>query len=406
VERLSSGQRLIKVFYLFGASIFVHLWLLVASRIFADARPFGDLSLYNYWSYQVNQGMPIYGLETDWVYPALAFIPVWIPSLFENYEAGWLLLILLLNTAVALALEFRYRNHFFASHTGWLFLLLLALLGPVAISRIDSVSVAVALLGLLAIGANRLTTAATFLTLAGWIKIWPVAVFLGLIASFKERLKPLIAATAISLSIVVVGFTVGGFSVFSFITTQQDRGLQIESVMATFWMWLASAGLAEIYFDDEILTNQVRGPFVAELAASANFLLLLAISIVFALALRAIRKGQEPRSVFVFASLAGVAALIVFNKVGSPQFMLWLVVPIVAGYYFKIPKVWPVIAAGLVTNLLTQLVYPVFYIELLSLQFGPLALLTLRNSLVIGLMIYGLLGLTRKQSLKQFSNLV
>jgi hypothetical protein len=344
--------------------------------------------------------MPLYGLQTDWVYPALAFVPIWIPSLFPNYELAWLVMIFLLNTSVAVALNHRGPDGSSPGRAGWLFLVALVALGPIAISRIDSVSLVLALFGLLAIGASRLNIATALLTVAGWVKIWPIAVFLAMLASFRSRLWPLSLATAISAAILITGFNLGGASVLSFVTAQQERGLQIESVMATLWMWLSSFGLAEIYFDDEILTNQVRGPGVNELAASANALLFLALGAVFVLALYAKQKRNQSLPVFVWASLAGVASLIVFNKVGSPQFMLWLVFPILAGLYFGIPRFRLVAIIGLVIGVLTQLVYPIFYLELLALESGTLVLLTARNLLVIWLLVVAVLRLTREQALE------
>jgi len=65
---------------LVAASFLVHLWALTASKLFPDAISFGDLSLYEYWAYQVENGTGVYGLATEWVYPAIAFVPIWIAS--------------------------------------------------------------------------------------------------------------------------------------------------------------------------------------------------------------------------------------------------------------------------------------------------------------------------------------
>jgi hypothetical protein len=72
--------------------------------VFPDAISFGDLSLYEYWAYQVENGAGVYGLATEWVYPALAFIPIWIASVinFVSYEISWLVVVFALNTSAAL----------------------------------------------------------------------------------------------------------------------------------------------------------------------------------------------------------------------------------------------------------------------------------------------------------------
>ena len=272
-------------------------------------------------------------------------------------------------------------------------------LGPVAVSRIDSVSAVLAILGVVAINRNATGIAAALFTIAGWIKIWPVALFVALIAVFKKRLQAIIVATSISASIIGIGLLAGGTKVFGFVLQQQERGIQIESVMATPWMWLAKFGSANIFFDDSIQTNQVSGPLVQELAAVSNYILFVALAITAFLAIRAMRAGHNRTQVFVLAALTGVLDLIVFNKVGSPQFMIWLAVPLVALMYFSIDKSKVALAMGAAILLLTQLVYPVFYIELLGLEILPLGLLTVRNLLLVALLIWANTQLLKKTDL-------
>ena len=385
---------------LVAASFLVHLWALTASKLFPDAISFGDLSLYDYWAYQVDNGTGVYGLVTEWVYPALAFVPIWIAGALNlvSYEVSWLTLVFVLNTAAVLLLVRPAKNGrmFSGTNASWAFLSALLFLGPVAVSRIDAVSSALAILGLVAIKRNSTGIAAALFTIAGWIKIWPVALFAAMIAVFKKRLQAIIVATSISASIICVGLLAGGTKVFGFVLQQQERGIQIESVMATPWMWLAKFGSANIFFDDSILTNQVSGPLVQELAAVSNYLLFIALAITAFLAIRAVRAGRNRTQVFALAALTGVLDLIVFNKVGSPQFMIWLAVPLVALVYFGINKSKVALAMGAAILLLTQLVYPVFYIELLGLETMPLGLLTVRNLLLVVLFIWANSQLLKK----------
>jgi hypothetical protein len=388
---------------LVAASFLVHLWALTASKLFPDAISFGDLSLYDYWAYQVDNGTGVYGLVTEWVYPALAFIPIWIAGALNlvSYEVSWLVVVFVLNTAAVLLLVRRERNGglFSGTYASWAFLSALLFLGPVAVSRIDSVSAALAILGLVAINRNSMGIAAALFTIAGWIKIWPVALFAAMIAVFKKRLQAIIVATTISASIIGIGLIAGGTKVFGFVLQQQERGIQIESVMATPWMWLAKFGSANIFFDDDILTNQVSGPLVQELAAVSNYLLFIALAITALLAIRAVRAGRNRTQVFALAALTGVLDLIVFNKVGSPQFMIWLAVPLVALVYFGVNKSKVALAMGAAILLLTQLVYPVFYIELLGLESMPLGLLTVRNLLLVALLVWANTQLLKKTDL-------
>lgn len=384
------------------ASALVHVWLVVASQSFSEARPFGDLSLYNYWAFQVNQGGPVYGLQTDWVYPALAFLPVWLPSQFAalDYEAAWLVMIFLLNSSLALTLRFRKTNQSGSAFASWLFLASLLALGPIAISRIDSVSAVMAGFGIIAIASGRISIASLAFTIGGWIKIWPIALFIAMITTLKNKSRAFLVATICSATILLVGISTGTASALSFLSSQQERGLQIESVLATAWMWLAKFGQATIYFDEKILTNQVTGPMVLELASISNWIMFCFLLVTVLLALRAIRSGRNQIEVFVWASVSGVASLIALNKVGSPQFMIWLVIPVLAAVIFGIPNIRPLLIQLFAVLILTQLVYPIMYLQLLGLEELPLVMLTIRNLLVISILVHSNLRLASKQSFK------
>jgi hypothetical protein len=402
METRSNQVSILRTSALVSASFLVHLWALTASKLFPDAISFGDLSLYDYWAYQVDQGTGVYGLATEWAYPALAFLPIWLAGAITlfSYEISWLLLVFALNTAAALLLVTppKTAKIFSGTESSWTLLAALFALGPVAVSRIDSVSAALALFGLVAISKQSQGIASALFTVAGWIKIWPIALFAALVSAFQNKLRAFLVATAISASVIAVGLLVGGTKVFSFVFQQQDRGIQIESVMATPWMWLAKFGSANLFFDEVVLTNQVSGVFVEELASVSNLILFGALAITVLLAVRAVSSGADRNEVFSLAALTGVLDLIVFNKVGSPQFMLWVAVPLVALVYFKVKGARAALVMGASILFLTQLVYPVFYIGLLGLETMPLVLLALRNALLVALLVWANIQLSKNKA--------
>ncbi|MFM6977549.1 MAG: hypothetical protein ACKOWR_02375, partial [Micrococcales bacterium] len=80
--------------------------------------------------------------------------------------------------------------------------------------------------------------------------------------------------------------------------------------------------------------------------------------------------------------------LIVFNKVGSPQFATWLAVPIVLGILYGVDN-WrlpmlSVIGLGVVT----YLIYPVIYDHILNAESWALIVLLIRNFGYIALLIW------------------
>jgi hypothetical protein len=120
-----------------------------------------------------------------------------------------------------------------------------------------------------------------------------------------------------------------------------------------------------------------------------------ALAITIFLGLRAYRAGAETKHLFVATFLTATLDLIVFNKVGSPQFELWLAVPLMAGILFGLPNWRLPIIAGSTIALLTNLLYPIFYMDLMALGWLGIAILTMRNVLLIALLVWANLRLTK-----------
>jgi hypothetical protein len=122
--------------------------------------------------------------------------------------------------------------------------------------------------------------------------------------------------------------------------------------------------------------------------------LAVAIAVTVWLIAKALKAGADSYRLIALAALTATLDLIVFNKVGSPQYQLWLVVPVMLGLALGL-KNWrkPTIAV-LCLGLLTQLIYPVLYVALVSGP-APLPVLVLgvRNLLLIALLVWSNLQL-------------
>jgi hypothetical protein len=265
------------------------------------------------------------------------------------------------------------------------------LLGPVAIARIDAIAVALALLGLAAYARKKLLLSTALFTAGAWIKIWPFVLVLSSFLAEKSKRVVAISASAVVGAIVLIPLALGaGSNLFSFVTTQVGRGIQIEAPIALPWLWLAKLGIGDsaIYYDEAIITNQISGAgsiFVANLMTPIMF---FALAITAMLGVRAFLAGAERNAIFASVALTGVLDLIVFNKVGSPQFMSWLAVPVCAWIIFKLPKSKFLVIAASALALLTGLIYPVFYVDFINLGDLGLVLVTARNLLLIALLVW------------------
>lgn len=274
-------------------------------------------------------------------------------------------------------------------------------LGPIALARVDAITVAVAIIGVRLLRSHP-RIAGIVLACATWIKVWPAALVLAAFIVVRDRWKIAVAAAATTATVVVFALLAGaGWNVFSFITQQTGRGIQIESPIAEIWLWQVIAGVPDtfIYYDNTILTFQITGAGVEIAAAVVTPLLAVILLGIALLGVRAVRAGAAPLSVLPMLSLALVSALIVVNKVGSPQFVSWLAVPIVLGLLTRSVQGTPSFRAPAVLTLviaaLTHAVYPYLYHLLLASSPAMITLLSIRNLMLIVLLGWTIVRLVR-----------
>ncbi|WP_043441618.1 glycosyltransferase 87 family protein [Arthrobacter sp. L77] len=367
------------------AAVHVLAFVLLLPRIIAG-ETYGDVVLYRHWAFHGFSTGVWLGIDDAWVYPAGAMLPMIVAGLLgqELYLLGWFLLCLVLNLTAVLALL-----NSGATRYGWqaayLWTLLTAILGPVAFARVDGVTGPLVVVGLICAAAHPVF-ASSVLSLATWIKVWPAAAVLALLITARARGRVVLAGLLVSGVIVGVAASRGGLgNVVGFLSTQGERGMQLEAPLATPGLWQAILGDATtVEFNAEIHTMEIRGSFAEPLAALMDAFLCLAVASIALLMVAALRKRADRAQLVVTGTLALVGALIVFNKVGSPQFMLWLVAVISVGAALN-GRRWIVPSALMVLiAVLTTLVYPIFYIQLHeALQPGVALLLSARNLLVV-----------------------
>jgi hypothetical protein len=390
-------------FTLWVAFVLVHFWI-GALALYGPGYPLGDVTwVYKFWvEHGLTSGQWV-GLQTSWVYPIVALLPMIASYAFGPalYASTWLTLIMVVDAA-AFAVVMAFGRDRRVAHVAWWWLGLLVALGPVALGRIDAVTVAVAVVGLLCLAtAPRL--AGVLLAVATWIKVWPAALVAAVLIAVPSRVRVAVAAGVTSAVILVVSLALGaGSNVLGFITQQTGRGLQIESGLGTFWMWDAFTrrpGASTIYYDTSILTYQLHGQGVQTAAEVATPLLALVAFALLLLAIVIVRRGASAAELLPPLALAITTALILFNKVGSPQFVTWLAVPIILGLStaatgrgasFRVPAALALVIAGL-----TQLIYPYLYHELLDLNVWMLLVLSARNLLYLALLAWAVWTMTR-----------
>ena len=370
----------------------VHALLSVLCFTGAPNQPAGDVTgVYRFWIDVWRTTGSLVGIDTPWVYPIGALPPMLAAGLLGGgaYLAVWLVLVAVLD-AVALVLVAR-RGRGLA----WWWLLFTLLLGPVAVSRIDAIALPIAVVGVLWL-AERPAVASVLLTLAAWVKVWPAAVLAAAVLAGR-RVSAVVAAAALTSAAVIALALVAGArgTVFSFVTAQASRGIQVEAPVALPWLWSAVLGDpgVGVYYDTGILTYQLRGTGTQAVADAMTPVLAVGVLVLVLLALLARRRGAEPEAILAVTALGFVSAVIALNKVGSPQYLTWYVAPVLLGLLvaprrFRVPAVLVLVAAGL-----TQLVYPWLYGDVIAAAPGAVVVLTVRNALEVGLLVWCLVEL-------------
>ncbi|MFJ6531817.1 hypothetical protein [Microbacterium sp. NPDC091662] len=370
------------------------------------SQPMGDVVLvYEPWASSALGGGPIVGVTETWVYPQLALVPMLAAAALSTplvpllgvssaYLVGWAFLVVILDAVAFGVLVGRSPSHA-RRVAAWFWCGALLLLGPIALYRIDAITVPIAVIGGLWL-VSRPAVGAALLTIGAWIKIWPGALVLAAVIALRARLRVLIAAAVVSAGVVATLFLLGADTeILGFLTEQTGRGLQIEAVAATPFLWLAVAGAARIEYSFEILTFQITAPGVDAVTAALTPLMAISVAAVTVLgALKAVRGATFPR-LFPPLALTLVALLIVTNKVGSPQFQTWLIAPVIL--WLVLDRVRARLPAVVVLALcvLTCLVYPIGYDALLRADALAVAVLTVRNILLVVLLVLGTRALVR-----------
>ena len=371
---------------LWAVFVVVSVWLGWQGYV-AEAVPYGDVSfVYEMWAAQAAQGAGTIGIDTVWVYPVFALVPILLPLLAGqgSYALGWIVLVTILNAAAFAYLLYSAggtaRNKV-QRIAAWWWLAFLLLLGPIAVARLDSVITPLAIVGLLA-ALERPALAGALLTVATWTKVSPAALIAAVLVAVDRRRTVFISVLVTSGVIIAIAVILGGASnLFSFLGQQTTRGLQIEAPLATPFLWLAALGQEgyAVYYDTVILTFQVMGEGTNIAADLSSVLIALGFVGILGWGMLLHRKGSRPSHVLPAVALALTMVLIVFNKVGSPQYIGWLAAPIIAGLVMERTRFVAPAVIALVLAALTQSFYPYLYAGLLNVQSLELSLLTLRN---------------------------
>lgn len=375
----------------------IHLAFLVFSLAFSlRGAALGDTAIYREWMISGFSSENTTGGPSASVYPILAVLPMALAGVVGPgmYFSGWVLMVSVLN-GLALAQLTRWGRDQGSIRAAWWWLAFLSVLGFVGFSRVDGVTAPVVLIALV-FGVAAPFTAALLLSIGTWIKVWPAAVLLSLFAVSRNRVRLVAAGLAVTATAVVLAALMGWLpKLLNFLTLQGDRGMQLEATFSTPWVWLSVLGVegSRTYHNVEIGSMQVDGPGTEVMAVLMQPLLILAACTVAGLIFWALHNGKQRgggdrTELLLVGSLTLATAFVVFNKVGSPQFVLWLGPAVAVGLAYSW-KEWRVPAAlVMIIAVATFFVFPVLFNPLSNNHPLAVLVLTIRNLLLVVLLFW------------------
>jgi uncharacterized membrane protein len=269
------------------------------------------------------------------------------------------------------------------------------LLGPVSLVRFDlwPAFVVAAALAALVLGHPRIALA--LLAFAATVKVYPLALLpialLYIVRRWGRREAAVGAAIwmAVGIAVLLPFLLIAPEGVRYSAHWHLDRGLQLETVPGAALALFDAVG----FYDATITYRSGAYDFVGSLpdAVAALQTLGLVVSVI-AVALLFARSSRSSTDLTV-AAAATVVITLVFAKVLSPQFLLWLVplVPLALTSGAAV-VMWSVFGCML---LLTHAFYPSSYAELVKLEPFPVVMLVARNVLLVELAVLLVLRLRR-----------
>lgn len=382
--------------------------LVVAATSLGRGTLFNDPNLLWAWA----NGVPFGGDEAPDLgeYPgaarllALSGRLVGTPTAFGWW---WVAAMLLVDLTVLLVL-WRERPG-----AGWFWVLGGAALGPVVWLRFDLL---VALLALLAVRERerRPGWAGVALALAALLKLWPVVLVPALLLRGDWRRWLVAASATLAGGVLVEAALVGPSSLLGPLTYQVRRGLQIESLWATPTLLVERGSDPATVWEFAYRAYQLQGPAPSVLDGGLSVPTAVAVAVMAVAGLGvlvAVRTagpgstgttGPAVSTTGASAGTAGASALgavratgaallvvlvVATNSVFSPQYVMWFLplVGLVVARSVRLPTATVVV--GLAVAALTQVIWPWGYPALLRLQGDVLAVLAVRNLLVLVLAV-------------------
>lgn len=381
-----------------GTRTLLMLFATTALPWFSHGAVLGDVTIYRGWAHVLASGTyPVH--DTQWQYPpaaALVFlVPQALTHLGLSYVLGFFVFALAADFAVFTLLLGHTDRDAAADDahphlTGvWVWVVGGFAMGPILLMRYDVIVTALAVGGLLAAPAAsssvRWSVRGALIGLGTMVKAWPGTLVLGLPPRGPGRRA---LAWAVGTAAVVTGaLSLSLTGAFSFLSGQSNRGIEVESVLATPFMVLHWFGYP-VKVVHAYGSFQLSGPGVSAVASFAELLTVVGVGIVLWWRLLRFRPRCWTPALMYDTAFTVVLVLVVTSRVLSPQYLIWLLGlaaivltengPLRRATVLARPA-WLAVCCVLIS----QFEFPILFGEVMNGQFWGTALVALRNLVLV-----------------------
>ena len=386
--------------------------VLVAHKWGYVPSPVSDSSYYAFIGYKIVNGQWPY-VDFAFEYPPLAALLFVIPPLrgtlgeYQRWFSVEMIALGVLTAIVTAAVAARMwdglgRPLAAAAALG----LAVVAAGAIAVDRFDGAVALVLALALLCMVHRRFTLAGFTVGIGFSLKLMPIVLLplVLVLARTRRCVAWALAAAAAGALIPFLPFLVrdaGGVKT-SLLVSQVGRGLQIESVAASPYLVAQlirpGAVTVTVPLGGSLTVNAAGTRLVDQLAPLMVFILLVLVYWAVWRSREALRADSEGIPV---VALAALLATMCGNKVLSPQHLLWVLPPVAL---CLVGRLWlPKVAALLVfvALVLTQVEYPGMYYRQMRLDPVPLAVISIRNAVLVAAFVVAVAAIWRLKRQKE-----
>jgi hypothetical protein len=357
------------------AAAIVFAFSLYALQRWLEQGQLSDVGGYQQWSELVRAGgLPYRDFPLE--YPPAALPAFLVPSYMSwSYATSFAIVMGVCGAGCIALLAATLRAVDASAARIWAALLLFAVsplvLGSLFDTRFDLWPALLALAGVAALVRDRPVASGALLALGFAAKLWPgVLLPVAAIHLWRRRgsgaaLSAIAAFLAVAVACFLPFALLAPHGVWESLRGQLDRPLQVESLGAAILMAAEHFGMRPLStvttHGAQALSGRGAG-LTALLSTVAELASVAAVWLAFA------RRRTREHEAALLAAAATVAAVVAFDKVLSPQYLIWLVpfVPLVAGLRGLVAAGLLLIALGL-----TQTWFPWSYWQLASGHESP-----------------------------------